>query len=487
MGFLSVYFSVKYLYFFEFIFSLFFVLFCNLTFFRLWKMPHRACSAHTFYVIYFVIYNIFLIKMKRFFENYLVMQYAFCVLMCFFLSLSNSNASEKYFNDKLNYVKQGFLSEHFKNYVEADEDIDWERECLISNTSIGVYSTLDRTYKIDGENCLIVADLIKGDLYNFILNKNFKELSFFTFDNNKLYIGNTYNIYIFEVKSRNGNKIEFKSIDNYRYPFVLSASGIKQLGHSLFIPYDYAYKKYYENPIFFCTLDSNNKKTKQIHLNLSKGLFFNYFAPRNSISASNSYVASCDNTEYNIYIYDYNGIVLDTLKGEFAGKNYMTKEEIEEFEKNIDYYAQPPQIIGIVNESLLFAKINILRNIHFIDDNTLLVCYTSPLNTTTDPFEANFDNVFKYDIWQKIDGKWQVLPENKALSNYDPKQGGIVSKNRIFIGPKYSVASKYFITFSNIPFVLDNEITYTEYEKRKDEFYMDNNDNGAYIIYTLAP
>lgn len=417
----------------------------------------------------------------------LIHQYALCVLMCLILLFSKSYSSEHYFNDKLQYVKQGFFAEHFKDYVKADDNIDWESECLISNTSVGVLATMNKTYEIDDEDCLVVADLLKGELLHFILDDDFEELSFFSFDNDKLYIADTYKVYVFKVKNRSGNKIEFQSINDYKYSFVLPSENMKQIGRTLFIPYSYPYKKYYDNPMFFCTLDSDDKRTRETDLPLSKGFFLNYFLPRNTITASESFIASCDNTEYNIYLYDKKGTLLDTLKGDFAGKSFMTSEEIEQFEQSVDYLAQPNLTMTSVQEKLLFGKIHILKNINFIDDNTILVCYTVPKNSTTEAFESMFDYNFNYDIWQNINGKWQVLPENKALINFDPEAEGKVSQNRIFIDASYSIGKKYLLTINSIPFILDKEITYEELKKRKEEFYMDNNDNGCYFIYTLKP
>lgn len=127
-----------------------------------------------------------------------------------------------------------------------------------------------------------------------------------------------------------------------------------------------------------------------------KGYYWSIQGPRTLIDFRNETFVCSDITEYNLYFYDMNGKLINSVSRRLNHWQ-ATTIPLENFEN------KNPQAIwsGLQNSKATLSQIH---RVNFIDENTIFVCYSHKFPTDD---EDIYYHEF-YDIWKKKKGKWEL-------------------------------------------------------------------------------
>ncbi len=154
-------------------------------------------------------------------------------------------------------------------------------------------------------------------------------------------------------------------------------------------------------------LDPTNNQT--LKFREPKGYYWKLFRPRVCLDAGTREILESDITDYNIRIYDYDGVIKDSLKRVPKGwKQNLTDLEIPED-------TDPRRTIyNLQNDTVTTS---LMHKAQFVNDSTILVCYSIDDGDE----ESEYLYHFYYDVWRKKNNKWYLSVADFDSEAFDHK------------------------------------------------------------------
>lgn len=294
----------------------------------------------------------------------------------------------------------------------------------------------------------------------------------FTVYNNSLFILGQYYVYHFENVFSKGKPIlkhKYETDDMYEYIYFYNNRLV--LAKSCFSCSQQHTK------VFIIDL-SLNKNFKHIFEN-PIGFPLTTFKPRKIISFYKNTFLVSDITQYKIKIFDGNFNLIQELirsssewdkdSNKKFNNNLIKIKNFKDLQKYMNYFSQAE------------SKYYTIVNADFINDKTILVCYSTSLKNPNGEFE------YYYDIWKKDEnGKWILF--EKDLRNSKQNQNSKFNYNDLngFWG-QYFLFENRIIIASDLPFYINDldlkNITFNDIYQKKIEYYKKNDIKVSYFIY----
>jgi len=229
------------------------------------------------------------------------------------------------------------------------------------------------------------------------------------------------------------------------------------------------------------------KKTRRLYeFPNPSGLEYMYFQPRNLIDFTADQVFVMDVLEYKVKIYNYDGLLKDSIYNPFVDNNIVLpkKSDItteEPYQFNL-MTQRVRKYVEVYRRNLFNAKI--MCSINLLNDSTMLLCWNKP--------NAEKNNYgYVYDIWKhnSTSKKWVLFKSNLVSEDkiYTDKEGVFELKN-FGISNYYSVFNNTIITKNNFSCKILNSKKYTtwkEFQKLNEDYLKKNDIPTTMLIYKL--
>lgn len=354
--------------------------------------------------------------------------------------------------------------------VEGYDPFDY----MISYNDNKLYATIKPSFEIkkeqrisffciDNKRCLEIKIKLHND--DWLIN--------FTVNNDDLYILGQYYVY------------HFGGILNYK-PKLIKKFQIDDMYKSIY----YFNRKICLLKSCFSCFEQNTKayiidlkkNTVSSHIFESPiGFPLTYFQPRRIISFFKNSILVSDITKYQVRIYD----TKFQLISEFRRPSIdWDKDSNVNFNKKL---TQLKTLKDLLKYGVYFTeatdKYYTIVNVDFLDDTTILVCYSTSLKSKDISFE------FYFDIWKKNDkGLWYLTEKDLQDSKQKPESKFNYDDLSSFYG-QYFIFEKTIITVNDLPFYINNldlkNITFSEIYQKKNNYYKKNDIKTSFFIYEL--
>lgn len=182
------------------------------------------------------------------------------------------------------------------------------------------------------------------------------------------------------------------------------------------------------------------------------GIEYMYFQPRKLIDFTKDNIYVMDVLDYKIKIYNYEGKLIDSIYKPFKDNkiiptpnNAISKNLLHRFDISFTEKVQKHSKIFEENE----RNARIMKKIDFLNENTILICYSEPNEKKTWPTLV-FD-VWKFDTKKK---KWAVVKEGLKMEPYNlEEREGNFDIKRLSLSWKYDL-------YNNNTLVTQNRYSY---------------------------
>jgi hypothetical protein len=202
------------------------------------------------------------------------------------------------------------------------------------------------------------------------------------------------------------------------------------------------------------------------------------FCPRNNIDYNNGVFIVSDITRYNITFYNENFQIINQIN--YLNPNWGNNAELET-ELNKFNSKEFNKVISSDKPDKWLNKYSIINKIDLISKDKLIVSYQ------LFDKKLNKSNI-KFDIWVKINNKWQLKENELCSSNKTSEIMKIMEFNSLF--NLYSIDNNKLIIPSIIPFdvapYLKKEATYKEFWDKIENYYKTNQMSGSIFIYNFT-
>jgi hypothetical protein len=229
------------------------------------------------------------------------------------------------------------------------------------------------------------------------------------------------------------------------------------------------------------------KKTRRMYeFPNPSGLEYMYFQPRNLIDFTGNQVFIMDVLEYKIKIYNYNGILMDSIYNPFVENNIVVPKKAtivieEQYSFNV-FTQKVRRNAEVYRKNLFNAKI--MCSINLLNDTTLLICWNKPN-------EEKNNYGYIYDIWKQnsISKKWELFKSNLVSEDkiYTDNEGVFELKS-FGISNNYRVFNNTLITKNNFSTKILNSKKYKswkEFQKLNEDYIKKNDIPSTMLIYKL--
>lgn len=240
----------------------------------------------------------------------------------------------------------------------------------------------------------------------------------------------------------------------------------KQVFEFKYLKDEYTYVRNFEIPLFcifmdvddehitcfnaFLAGDNRGSKSQTYNYRISRnsgeknlqyfdnpiGLEYSLVMPRKLIDYKKGKTIVSDAIQYNIKIYDDNGNLVDSLIRQPENWKVAKRMELKENVKN--------SFGNIMSE---YKKKSLIQKVNFVDDNRILVSWTSPNNDNLETF---------FDMWLQKDGSWAIA--GKDMNNRDLSDDKLFDPRQEKVPANYVVSSDRILSLLSFPFQLDEKL-----------------------------
>jgi hypothetical protein len=199
---------------------------------------------------------------------------------------------------------------------------------------------------------------------------------------------------------------------------------------------------------------------------------FAFFQPSNVMDMDEEHVYVADYDNYRILIYDYDSNLLDSIVRH-------PKEWVKTDKEIPEYPLGSNQPVSFINKIRPYTAItSLIQNITLVGNNRLFVCWDIPNGD-------EFGYIMRYDIWEKINGKWKLKFAN--IKDFEESDNAIMDKYSIPIKYYYRVVGDYLLVkYKGATKELFEQYqgkTYKEFKDACDEYFLDNDLKSIIAVY----
>lgn len=297
----------------------------------------------------------------------------------------------------------------------------------------------------------------------------------FTVNKDKLYILGQYYIYIFNDIFNAKPLFQQKIKMNEMYSNIFFFNDKIITTTSCFTCQEQGVKA------FIFDLKTNNYKEHLFETPI--GFPLTYIQPKRNINFYKGYFLISDITKYRIRIYDLNFKQISEIS---RNSDEWDKDSNRVFNKELSNF-KTLKDIRAKNDYIMTNnyKYYIINLVDFLNDNTILVCWSTSLNKFNN---EKGDYKYYYDIWQiSSQKKWELKEKNIEDSQSRPlDKFSFNNFNNLF--NQYSVKEEKIIIPNFFPFDLRTldlkNLTFKELYQKKSDYYKTNDIKSSFFIYS---
>lgn len=226
---------------------------------------------------------------------------------------------------------------------------------------------------------------------------------------------------------------------------------------------------------FIATFDLRKKNSlKKVDIDFNVTPFFNC-KPNHFIDSYNGILLSSQTVDYNISFYDKNLKLVSQITSTKPDWQKISERDIKTVENEDDSLWD--KLFGID------TSISRIEGCWFIDENTVAVKVSQPLNSTFS-MKRNYGSY--YDIWKYKNDKWELYLEYlydiiDASSDLVLNEEEMPAQTDFY--PKILFTEDYLIVFRNASSINPIGKRYSDYIKEEKEFYYDNDPVLSIYVY----
>lgn len=213
-------------------------------------------------------------------------------------------------------------------------------------------------------------------------------------------------------------------------------------------------------------LNKGNQFTK--YFKNPKGLKWTYIQPRQLMDVNSKMTLLSDATNYFIRIYNDSLKITDTLAR--TPKKWISENNLHK-----------DSISGKKNLMDDLSKISLIQRAEFLSENRIIVFWTTP----PDNDNSNYNTI--YDIWEKNNGKWELI--NNDLESIIPNNESIFTSSLFKINSiEILINNNKIITIQAIPFEINKDFfkkTNKEVTALINDYFFDHKPRYSIIIREL--
>lgn len=317
--------------------------------------------------------------------------------------------------------------------------------------------------------------ILKNGIQSFNLSKiipNYKKSELITFeiDSEYIVIKDSYFIYIFNHK--HFDNIKFK----FQIPSKLYLSNMSIWNNTLYL-YDVKFSEQNckeSSQTILLEINLQNQEIKKTNFENIDGIDLAVYGQRKLIDFCKGVLSISDLTTYKIRFYDViKHNFIDSISLNVISDEWITRDSIPHYDCGI-------YIASFIYSTFKYRNIvNQIWRSEYINDTTLLVCWTYPSK-----IDGKDSYRCKYNLYRKRNNKWNIFKKN--LTNYEKILKDKFSPENISLYQNYRIIDGNLIKLIPYPIKLINfnsGLTIEDFNKKIEEYYQYNDLESTYIIY----
>lgn len=326
-------------------------------------------------------------------------------------------------------------------------------------------------FAFPGDHNIVLKNLSKDIEYDLILPEDISYNGFmsFTMSNDSLFYNDWQHFHCF-----------LKINDKYSYQFSTALhtaiDNMKVINDKVYL-FDVVYSSdniLSGNITNVEVIDMTKKKQYRSAYPDPSGSGFSFFIPNKVMDITEKSVIIADYDKYRIKFYDKNANLTDSIF-HLPDEWIITTDSIPVYPDN---YFKPPVFIKQIQP--FTSKTSLIQKIDLFNDSLLFVSWTIPKG-------KEFSYEYRYDLWQKEEGKWLLKYEN--LNDFQNTIEEYLDNSSIPIKNNYRVVNSYLIAILNGSskelFINNFGREYIKYIENCENYFIDNEIRTLLGVYKL--